>query len=345
MSSRRHTDLGRPAIADRERLLQAVAGFRASRIILSAFELGIFSALGDRRLEAGRVARLTGIDPRAGERLLNALCALGLVRKAGGRYANSGISRRYLVAGRPGYLAGLSHSASQWQSWSTLSAAVRRGTAVRQRPAASGGEARRRGFIAAMHDRASRQAPVIVARLDLKNVKRGLDIGAGSGAYAMALARAGKNMRVTAFDLPEVLPITREYVRREGFTRRIDFRPGDFRRGGFGRGYDLVMLSAVVHMNDGPQNRRLIARAAAALALGGQLVVQDFIMDAGRTRPALGALFALNMLVATAGGDSYTAAEIASWMRGAGLKDIRRIPTPFPASLLVGRKPGAACGG
>jgi precorrin-6B methylase 2 len=318
-------------------LMEAVYGFRASRIILTAFELGLFTLLGDQALTAPRLAARSGTDPRGCERLLNALCALGLVKKSGAGFRNARISRERLVRGRPSYMAGLYHSAGQWQSWSTLTQAVRRGGAVLVRPAARDDE-RRRGFIAAMHARASKQAPRIVSLLDLSNAGRALDIGAGSGAYAMALAAAKKGMRVTAFDLPEVLALTREYVRRAGMLRRIDFLAGNFNRGGFGTGYDLVLLSAIVHMNDAGQNRRLIGRAAAALNRGGQLVVQDFIMRPDRTRPAVGAFFALNMLVATASGDSYTASEIGSWMRAAGLKRIRQVRTPFEASLLIGWK-------
>lgn len=316
---------------------EAIYAFRASRIILSAFELGLFSWLGDKALTGPRLADLAGVEPRACERLLNALCALGLVIKTRGSFRNAKIARERLVPGRPRFRAGLAHSAGQWRSWSTLSEAVRRGTAVGVRPAASD-EKRRRGFIAAMDERAAAQAPRIVRLLDLANVRRSLDIGAGSGAYSLALARAKKNLRATAFDLPEVLDLTREYVRRAGLLRRFAFVAGDFNSDGFGAGYDLALLSAIVHMNDAGQNQRLIARAAAALNPGGQLVVQDFIMRPDRTRPAAGALFALNMLVATARGDSYTAAEIGSWMRAAGLQRIKQIRTPFDASLLVGWK-------
>ncbi len=325
-------------VRSEEDLLRAVGGFRAARVILSAFELGLFTALGAGERDARGVAARTGTEERAAERLLNALCALGLVRKRLGLFRNAPLARRRLVAGRPGYLAGLGHSAAQWRTWNTLSEAVRRGRAKVVRPAARGDEARRRGFIAAMHERARRQAPRIVALLDLARARRCLDIGSGSGAYAMALCRARPVLRVTAFDLPGVLPLTRVHVRRAGLLRRVDFRAGDFRRGGFGTGYDLALLSAIVHMNGPEQNRRLVARAADALAPGGQLVVQDFVMDRGRTRPAAGAFFALNMLVATERGDSYTAGEIASWMRAAGLKRIRRVATPYDASLMIGWK-------
>ena len=327
------------AIRTKKELQDAVYGFRASRIILTAFELGLFSALGTASLDAAQLAAASGADTRACERLLNALCVLGLIKKTRGRFRNTKISREHLVAGQPRFLAGLAHSASQWQSWHTLSDAVRRGTSVIQRRAGGNEEQRRRGFIAAMHERASLQAPRFVKMLDLVPVRRCLDIGAGSGAYAMALARAKKSLQVVAFDLPEVLPLTREYVRRGKLLKQVAFAGGDFNRGGFGSGFDLVLLSAIVHMNDAEQNRRLVARAAAALDPGGQLVVQDFIMGPNRTRPALGALFALNMLVATARGDSYTAAEIGGWMRAAGLKNIVKKETPFAAALLIGRKP------
>ncbi len=318
--------------------MEAVNGFRASRIILTAFELDLFSHMGEKALDAERLSRLAGVDPRACERLLNALCALGLVRKTRGCFRNARLAREFLVAGRPGFLAGLGHSANQWRSWNTLSEAVRRGSSVLRRSAVRGDEKRRRAFITAMHERACGQAPRFIELLDLSDVHRCLDIGAGSGAYAMALCRAKKSLRTTAFDLPEVLAITREYVHRAGLLGRIDFIPGDFNRGGFGSGYDLILLSAIVHMNSIGQNRRLFDRAASALGRRGQLVVQDFIMGPDRTRPAPGALFALNMLVSTARGDSYTAAEIGSWMRAAGLKRIEKIATPFAASLLVGWK-------
>ena len=116
-----------------EQLRAAVYGFRRSRIILTAFELDLFTKLGDKTMTSQRLAKLIDADARATDRLLNALCAMGLVRKAGGRFANTRTARDFLVAGKPRFMAGLSHSANQWQSWHTLSEAVRRGTAVWKR--------------------------------------------------------------------------------------------------------------------------------------------------------------------------------------------------------------------
>ncbi|MBN2399522.1 MAG: methyltransferase domain-containing protein [Candidatus Aminicenantes bacterium] len=322
-----------------EQLRATVYGFRRSRIILTSFELDLFTRLGDQAMTSQRLAKLIAADARATDRLLNALCVMGLVKKVRGQFANRKIARDFLMSGKPRYMAGLAHSLNQWQSWHTLSAAVRRGTKVYAREGDAAAEKRLPGFIAAMHDRAMRQAPIIVKQLSLAAVSQCLDIGAGSGAYAMALARAKKNIRVTAFDLPDVLPLTKEYVRRGGLLKRINFMAGDFRQDDWGKGYDLVLLSAIVHMNSAEENRRLIARAAESLNPGGQLIIQDFIMASERTRPAVGAFFALNMLVATARGDTFTRNEVRDWMQCAGLKKIDHLHTPFDAALMIGRKP------
>jgi SAM-dependent methyltransferase len=328
------------SIASLEQLRAAVNGFRRSRIILTAFELGLFSNLAEKSLGSAQLAKIIGTDARATDRLLNALCALGLVRKTKGEFANAKIARDFLVAGKPRFLAGLAHSANQWQTWHTLSAAVRRGTTVRERKAGPDPAAGKRltGFIAAMHERATPQAPAIVKLLDLANVRRCLDIGGGSGAYSMELVRAKKSIRAVVFDLPAVLPLAKNYVRQAGLLERFDFIGGDFHRDDWGKGYDLILLSAIVHMNGPEENQRLVAKAARSLNRGGQLVIQDFIMGPDRTRPAAGAVFALNMLVATARGDTFTAGEVRGWMRAAGLKKIIHQSTPFDASIMIGKK-------
>jgi predicted O-methyltransferase YrrM len=326
------------AILSLEELKTAVYGFRMGRIVLTAFELGIFTALGKEKRRSADVAGELKTDPRATDRLMNALCALGLLRKKNGLFANSPLAAWFLVRGSPQYLAGLAHSARLWHSWSTLTQAVFHGGSV------LGGKRGKRdakaveGFIASMHERASVQAAETVKLIHLGSVRRTLDIGGGSGAYSIAMARASKKIRATIFDLPEVIPLAEEYVRRAGLSTRFDFRSGDFVRNGFGDGYDLALLSAIIHMNRPEQNRRLFAKAARSLNPGGQLVVQDFIMNRDRTRPATGAIFALNMLVGTEGGDSYTEGEVREWMKEAGFFRIVRRDTPFSSSLMIGHK-------
>jgi SAM-dependent methyltransferase len=320
-------------------LMKLVAGFRPSRIILTAFELDVFSTLGARTMTSARAAAALGVNVRGLDRLMNALCALGLLEKKAGRFSNTPFSAAHLVKGKPGYLGGLAHTANMWQSWSTMTRAVSHGGTVIRRPSgAAGRRDRTRGFIAAMHWRATAQAAATLKLLDLSTVRRTLDVGGGSGAYSLALVRAKKDIQATVFDLPDVISLARAYVKEAGLSKRFTFLPGDFNKDAFGQGYDLVLLSAIIHMNSAVANRALIRKCAQALNSGGRLVVQDFIMNDDRTSPAAGALFALNMLVGTRAGDTYTEKEVGGWMRLAGLSGVRRIDTPFESSLIIGRK-------
>jgi len=326
-------------IATPAELMRLATAFRQSRIVLTAFELGVFTALEERRMPSSAVAKALRADARGVDRLMNALCALGLLRKWGGRFSNTPVSGEFLVRGKPGYLGGLAHTANLWHSWTTLTQAVARGGTVLRRRARKGSRRKRtRGFIAAMHQRASIQAGESVKLLDLSGVHKTLDVGAGSGAYSMALVRAGADIRATVFDLPDVIALTRVYVRKAHLTRRFAFLAGDFRKDDFGKGYDLILLSAIIHMNSPADNKRLFRKCAKALNPAGRLVVQDYIMDDSRTRPEAGALFALNMLVGTQAGDTFTEREVRGWMKAVGLSKIRRLDTPYEGSLLIGRK-------
>jgi predicted O-methyltransferase YrrM len=317
-------------------------GFQRSRILLTGFELGVFTAVGQGRAGSAEVADRIGTDPRATDRLMNALVATGFLDKQDGLFANTEEGRRFLVQGSPGYLAGLGHSNRLFQAWSTLTEAVRAGTAVAATPFEDRSEAQFEPFIAAMHERAKDSADELVGLLDLAGVDRVLDVGGGSGVYAMAFARAGeragRRTRAVVLDLPPVAAIARRYIAGAGLADRVTAVAGDYLKDDFGAGFDLVFLSAIVHINSPEENRDLAARACAALNPGGRVAIQDFVMDQERTEPAFGAVFALNMLVNTTRGDTYTEAEIAAWLREAGCAEVVRIDSGPATSLVVGRK-------
>ncbi|MFH1529550.1 MAG: methyltransferase [Pseudomonadota bacterium] len=194
-------------------------------------------------------------------------------------------------------------------------------------------------FIAAMHAGGSARAAEVVARLDLTGVRRVLDVGGASGAYAMEFVRQGEGLRSTVFDLPDVLPLTQRYLAEAGLADRVDTVPGDYLVDGFGAGWDLVFLSNVVHINAPAQNADLVARAAASLAPGGRIVIQEFVPDDDRMGPRFPVLFALNMLVNTAAGDTYTRTEIRSWTDAAGLIWLESVETDAPSTLILAQRP------
>jgi predicted O-methyltransferase YrrM len=301
-------------------------------------ELGLFSVLGEHPRPAADVAKDLGADARAVDRLLASLTVLGLARVENNGFCATQIARRFLDSASPEFLGGLGHLAQLWTNWSGLTAAVRTG-----RPA---GEALEKkdsrhfeAFIRAMHYRAKGPAAALAEALDLRGARNMLDVGGGSGAFSIALVEKNPNLRAVVLDLPQVAPLAASYVRQAGLSERVSTRAGDFRKGALGEGFDLILLSAIAHMSSSAQNRELLARCRMALNPGGMVAIKDFIMDEDRLSPAFGAFFALNMLVNTQSGDTYTEAEITGWLIKEGFREPRRIELPGPASAIVAMRP------
>jgi ubiquinone/menaquinone biosynthesis C-methylase UbiE len=174
--------------------------------------------------------------------------------------------------------------------------------------------------------------------LKLKKVKRVIDVGGGSGAYSFVFVTARKNLKAIIFDLPNVIPITRKYIERERLSGKVDTLKGNYLIDDIGKGYDMAFLSAVIHSNSADECKHLFKKCFDALNPGGSLVVLDHVMSEDRTEPQAGAIFALNMLVGTPNGDTYTETEIKSWMKEAGFSSFKRKDTAFGTSLIIGRK-------
>lgn len=319
------------------RMMELARAFQGSRIVLTAYELDVFTTLGDQEKSSEEVARAIGADARGTDRLLNSLCALALLFKSDGKFTNCPVAAQYLVKGKPDYQSGLMHTVHLWDSWSMLTGAVRDGGMVAQRPVEERDDTWFVAFIAAMHARAVNEAPVLVGNLDLTGVSRVLDVGGGSGAFSMAFVRAGNNIKATVFDLPNVVSLTQGYIDEEGLGDKIDTVAGDYNNDQLPTGYDLAFLSAIIHSNSSGENRALFHKVGKALNPGGRIVVSDFIMDDDRTRPAFGAFFALNMLVNTSQGDTYTESEIKEWMTSTGVFSLER-QDPRAPGIMIGRK-------
>lgn len=323
-----------------EELEALFRGYQPARVALTAVELDLFSAVGS-GATAAEVAASTGASLRGVEPLLNALVALGLLHKDGDRFSCGSSAGTFLRAGAPHDARGaLMHTANLWTRWSTLTEAVRQGTSVGHVEIAERGQEWTEAFIAAMHRNASARAPVVIAALDLTGVRRILDLGGGSGAYAAAFSRAQPQARVTVFDLPTVTPLTRKYLDLSGVGDRVDTVDGDLRVDPLGEGWDLVFISAICHINGPDENVAMLEKVRAALRPGGSVVIQDFVLGADKTSPRAGALFALNMLVGTEGGGAYSAEEYVEWLARVGFREARTIALPGPTDLVTALAPG-----
>lgn len=321
--------------------IDAIArGYWASRVLLTAIELDLFTRVGE-GATAAEVAARAGTQPATTARLLNALVGLALLEKNGERYRCTPDAREFLAAGGKGDArASLRHLANLWERWSTLTECVRSGARVLG-PQRSDDPEWTRAFIGAMHRGSGLRATGLVQALSeaglLGGCRRLLDLGGGSGACAHAFLAALPAARATLFDLPAVVELARGYADAAGLTARMDFVAGDLREGRFGEGFNLVLLSSICHMLSPAENAALLLAVRAALAPGGLVVISEFIVDENRATPAFASLFGINMLVGTGGGDSYAESDYRAWLEGAGYRDIRRLALPGPAQLIVAR--------
>jgi SAM-dependent methyltransferase len=291
---------------------------------LTAAELDVFTLLDGEPLAAVQLAQRIGSDPRATDRLLSVLVTLDLLEKHEGVFSLSA-GGKLLPSKSPGtVLPAVLHYAGLWEAWGQLTTVVKEGRPVR-RKGFEMDDATRRAFIGAM-DAAGRDLSLKIAgAFDAAAFKRLLDIGGASGTYTIAFLRKNTGMTAVLFDLPPVIAIAREKVEAEGLADRIVLMPGDYNKDPLPAGCDLSLLSAVIHQNSPSQNLDLFQKIHDVLDPGGVLIIRDFIMDSNRTIPKKGALFALNMLINTAAGDTYAFDEITESLKRASFIDIELI--------------------
>ncbi|MCX6281130.1 MAG: methyltransferase [Bacteroidetes bacterium] len=327
-------------IENTSELMELVNGFRLSRIVLTAHELKIFDHLAGKSCSSADLASLINTDKRATDRLMNVLAGMGLLEKQHGLFTNSAFAEKHLVCSSPAFLGGLGHTADLWRKWDTLTQVIKKGSAVDLEDNFNErGAEWLESFIAAMHNRGVAQGKELASLLRLSGVKRTLDVGGGSGAFTFAFIEKNPAIQSIIFDLPNVIPITQKYIDRYKLSSNVSVAAGDYHTDPFGDGFDLVLMSAIIHINDPEENRLLIRKGADAINPGGQLVIMDHLMNEDRTEPFQGAVFAINMLVGTKRGDTYTMDEITGWMKEAGLIGTTILTAPSGTQYCCGFKP------
>lgn len=168
---------------------------------------------------------------------------------------------------------------------------------------------------------------------------RVLDLAAGSGVWGIGLANRSPHVTVTAVDWPGVLDVTRNTAERHDLTARFTFVAGDLLTADFGRGHHVATLGHILHSEGEKRGHALLKKTFDALAPGGTIAIAEFLVDDARSTAAGGLLFAVNMLVATTEGDTFSFNEIAGWLREAGFENPRTLDAPGPSPLTLANKP------
>lgn len=309
-----------------DKILEMASRYRAACVLAAAVDLELFEAMLGRRLTAAQIARRIRGDRRAVTIILDALAALALLNKSGGRYAVPADVAAVLTAGgRRSVLAMSQHQANCLRRWAQLPWVAKTGRPAVRVPSVRGERKDAAAFIGGMHDLNRRMAPKLVREIQPLPFQHLLDIGGASGTWTIAFLEINPSGRATIFDLPHVVPMARRRLRQLKLTGRVRLVAGDFYRDELPRGADLAWVSAIVHQNSREQNRALFRKIFRALQPGGRIAIRDVVMEESRTAPVPGALFAVNMLVGTPGGGTFTFKELAADLRRAGFVEARLV--------------------
>ena len=335
------------AIARPDHILQVGLGFWASKTLLSAVEMEVFTELAKRPEDLETLTGRLGLHPRSARDFLDALVALGFLQREDGVYSNTPATDLYLDKRKPSYIGGLLEMANRrlYGHWSKLTTALRTGQP--QGEAGPAGEEpfaaiyadpeRLKTFLRAMTGVSRGANLAIAAKFPWAKYRTVVDAGPAQGDLLVQVMLHNKHLIGIGFDLPEVGPVFEEYVEEHGLEERVKFQGGSFFAEALPRA-DVVMMGHILHDWNVDEKRMLIRKAYDALPEGGALIAYDSVIDDERRTNSFGLLMSLNMLIESPGGFDYTGAECIGWMKDAGFREARVEHLVGPDSMVVGIK-------
>jgi hypothetical protein len=329
-----------------DRIVRLGLAFREAKALLSATELGVFTALAEGSLDWQALAMKIGVDQRGARDFFDALVALNMLdRDADGRYANTPETDLYLDRGKPTYIGGeLEHfNAYVYPHWNQLTPALRTGKpqsgarATGHYSALYGDHAALETLAKGMTGGSLPVAKILAAKFPWQAYQTVIDVGTAQGCLPVQIAHAHAHITGGGFDLPPMKPHFESYVREHGLADRLQFFPGDFLQEPL-PGADVLVFGRILHNWDLAAKKMLLTKAYGALPAGGALIVYERLIDDDRRSRAAALLASLNMLIITAGGFDFTGADCVAWMRDAGFRDLRVEPLTSDQSMVVGMK-------
>ena len=325
-------------------IVDLAVAYRGAMMLFAANELDLFTTLSEGPRTVAQLAETSGAECRPLEALLNGCVALGLLERDGDRYGNTRDAEAFLVKGHPAYIGdGLKYSRDLYPVWGQLGDLLRTNRPPVEPESMLGTDPdKTRNFVYAMHNRALGVGAILPHGVDLAGRRRLLDVGGGPGTYSILSVQQTPGLRATVLDLPGVLEITREIIASYDCQDRVEVMPGDYTQTAFGDGYDVVLLSGMMHRETAETCQLLLRKSFAAMDPGGQVIVSDVFFENDRKdQPAFATHFALNMMLTSKHGSAHAETEMARWMTEVGFTDVRvkPLPAPNPHTLVLGSKP------
>lgn len=329
-------------------IMQVGLGFWASKTLLSAVEMGVFTELARQPEDLETLQGRLGLHPRSARDFLDTLVALGFLQRAGGKYSNSHAADFYLDRHKPSYIGGILEMANQrlYGHWSHLTEALRTGRQQNESRDAGGESpfealyadpARLKSFLAAMTGISHGANLAIAQKISWKQYRTFADVGTAQGDLAVQIALANPHLTGVGFDLAEVGPVFEEYVQQHGLSQRVRFQAGNFFEEPLPK-VDVITLGHILHDWSLEEKKMLLRKAFEAISTGGAVVAYDAVIDDDRSQSAFGLMMSLNMLIETPGGFDYTGADCMGWMKEVGFRAMRVERLMGPDSMVVGIK-------
>ncbi|MDB6022178.1 MAG: O-methyltransferase family 2 [Pedosphaera sp.] len=327
-----------------ERVMQFAWGYAPTLIIEAALKHNVFDLLDESPKSVEQLVSETGASSRGLIAILNALVSLQMLAKSGDRYSLTPESATFLVSTKPAYHGALFKHISEGllPQWLKLTEVVQTGkpaTTVNDNKAGAEFFA---GFVESIFPLSYNAAKLLGEHLGLSKTSSPvsvLDLAAGSGVWGIALAEQSTKVQLTAVDWPQVLEVTQQVAERHAVADRLKTIPGDLLKVDFGAGHQVATLGHILHSEGIERSRQLLRKTFAALATGGTIAIMEFVPNDDRTGPPNALIFAVNMLVNTEAGDTFTFAEMSAWLREAGFANVRQLDVKAASPLILATKP------
>ena len=328
-----------------DRLMEIAWAYSAPLILEAAIRNRIFDVLDEGSKTLNELHAATGASTRGIAAIANALVGMNFLAKdEAGRFSLTPESDAFLVRSKPSFMGGLLLHTSEHlvPSWLKLREIVETG-----KPAIAGNQEETGGaffeqFVLDIFPMSYPAAKTLAASFHLANATQPisvLDLAAGSGVWGIALAESSPKVQVTAVDWPTVLPVTEKTAKRFGVADRFNFVSGDLLSADFGSGHQIATLGHILHSEGETRGRTLLAKTFDSLASGGTIAIAEFLVNKERTGPMNGLIFAVNMLVNTEDGNTWSFEEISEWLVEAGFVNARTLDSPGPSPLILAIKP------
>jgi 3-hydroxy-5-methyl-1-naphthoate 3-O-methyltransferase len=326
-----------------ERIMQFAWGYVPPLILEAAIRHRVFDVLDSGPKAINDVQKETDASERGLTAIMNALVGLNLLAKDDqGRYSLTPESAAFLVSTKPGFQGGLIRHCSEQliPKWLHLNEIVATGKPVESVNEEGAGSEFFQNFVNDIFPMSYPAAQTLARHLNMNGggEVRVLDLAAGSGVWGIALAQASDRVRVTAVDWPDVIPVTRKTVGRFGLSDRFSYIEGDLLKADFGSNHTVATLGHILHSEGEARSRELLSKTFGSLATGGTIAIAEFLVNPDRRGPVNGLFFAVNMLVNTDNGGTYSFEEISGWLTEAGFTNARTIESPGPSPLILATK-------